>query len=229
MKEIYFDLETTGTNPVKDRIVELSAIIFIDNEEVKRLNLLINPEVDIPAQASQVHRITNEMVKDKKTFADIADKLYKLFEDAILIGYNSINFDTPLLINEFKRCGINFKPKDEIDVYQIWVNKEKTKKLNDAYKRFCLKDMDPEQSHRALYDVECTRQVFGSQKIVYNLWDNNELIKLSKPSTNKIKDGKFNFGKYKGKTIKEIKQEDRQYINWLLLSDIEDEVKTLLK
>jgi len=225
MTEIYYDLETTGTNVETDRIVQIAAIKMVDGIEKKRLNIILNPSTPIPTQASDVHRITDEMVKNRPTFKDVGMKLFRFFDGCILVGYNSINFDTPLLKNEFNRLGLTLDIPSEIDSYQIWNNMEKNKKLSDAYKRFCHREMDETQAHDALYDIEITMKVINSQKIVFNTYSKSELADISKPMNNKIVDGVMMFGKFKGKTIEWVKSNEQQYVTWLLNSDIDEKIK----
>ena len=115
---VFFDLETTGTNILRDRIVEISAIkVYPDGERTEKTRRL-NPEMHIPEEATAVHHITDDMVAEEPTFRQVAKSLYEFFEDCDIAGFNSNKFDVPLLVEEFARVGINFDVTDRkfIDV-----------------------------------------------------------------------------------------------------------------
>ena len=109
---IVFDLETTGINVAKDRIVEICMIkVFPDGSETV-ITKRVNPEMQIPKEASDVHGITNEMVADLPTFKDLSNEIYQIVQDSDLAGYNSNRFDLPLLAEEFLRVGVDFDMKN---------------------------------------------------------------------------------------------------------------------
>ncbi|MDE6254716.1 MAG: 3'-5' exonuclease, partial [Muribaculaceae bacterium] len=132
---IFFDLETTGTNVVKDRIVELSYIkVYPDGREETK-SRRINPEMHIPEQATAVHHITDEDVKDEPTFRQVSKALLAIFDGCDIAGYNSNKFDVPLLIEEFARVGLNFdiSGRNFIDVQNIF-HKMEQRTLVAAYR-----------------------------------------------------------------------------------------------
>jgi len=136
MNKTYFDLETTGTNVNSDRIVQIGIKVVNNKECLFKQSLLINPGISIPKEASDVHGITDKHVKNALPFSSVAKELKPYFEDNIIIGFNILKFDLPLLYNEFERCGIsvNFSKKI-IDVYKI-ETKASPKTLGATYKIF---------------------------------------------------------------------------------------------
>jgi len=155
---ITFDLETTGTNVNKDKIVQIAAIKLFPDGSVEQKNTLINPEIPIPKEASDVHGITDEMVANKPTFKQIAVSLKAWFKDCDLSGFNQDKFDIPLLCAEFELIGIEFLDWDfnSIDVLSLY-RKLYPNKLTDIYKRLFGFDFDG--AHDALNDVLASNEV----------------------------------------------------------------------
>jgi DNA polymerase III subunit epsilon len=163
----FFDLETTGTDIGKDRIVEIAIVKIQPDGQVtmmpaqsgKEHRVLVNPGVPIPIEASLVHGIYDADVKDAPTFADLAPKLFKFLFECDLGGFNSNRFDIPLLAEEFLRAGIDFsiEGRNLIDVQVIFHMMEQ-RNLKAAYKFFCGKDLD--DAHEALPDTLATLEVF---------------------------------------------------------------------
>lgn len=120
---IFFDLETTGVNVTKDRIVELSYIKIYPNGKEEERTIRLNPEMPIPPQATAVHHITDEDVKDKPTFKTIAKDLERVFEGSDIAGFNSNKFDVPLLSEEFYRAGVQFdvSKRKMVDIQTIFI------------------------------------------------------------------------------------------------------------
>lgn len=164
---VFFDLETTGTDIGKDRIVELAVVKVMPDGQVsmwpaqrgKEHRLLINPTIPIPIEASLVHGIYDSDVKDAPTFKDLAPKLFKFLFDCDLGGFNSNRFDIPLLAEEFLRAEIDFsiEGRNLIDVQVIFHLMEQ-RNLKAAYKFYCQKDL--EDAHEALPDTLATIEVF---------------------------------------------------------------------
>ncbi len=152
---IVFDLETTGLAIGKDRIVEIGALIVKPDGTTEKIQQYINPEIEIPKEASDVHGITNQMVEEQPTFGAIAESLYRIFKDCDLAGYNSNKFDIPFLVAEFKRVGIDFDVSNValIDACYIFRTREK-RDLTNAYAFYCNKKL--ENSHSAVADLEAT-------------------------------------------------------------------------
>ena len=121
---VSFDLETTGLDTKKDRIVEFGATVFNAGEAASRGHILINPEMQIAEEARKVHKISNKMVADSKTFSQVASRVIKKFESTpLLVGYNCIRFDAPMLDSEMERAGLDWRmPMDRILDVMTWVN-----------------------------------------------------------------------------------------------------------
>lgn len=232
---IVFDLETTGVDVVKDRIVQIAVRkINIDGTEETK-SVLINPTIPIPKAASDVHGILDADIKNAPTFSQIATSMLKYFNGSDLIGFNSDQFDIPLLSEEFNRCGLFFPQEgtEYLDVMKIerMVNSHK---LTDTYKRYIGEELDG--AHDAMNDVNGTWEVLKKQIEIYNLPNNISEItekynngKIPVDVAGKIyqEDNKYywSFGKNKGNHV----TEDIGYCNWVLKSDFPSESKSKLK
>ena len=236
---IFFDLETTGTNIIQDRIVEISFIkVYPDGSEEKKCRR-INPGIPIPAAATAVHHITDEDVKNEPTFRQIAKSLYEIFEGCDIAGYNSNKFDVPLLIEEFARCGLNFNISGRffVDVQNIFHKKEQ-RNLAAAYRFYCGAEMD--NPHSATCDIDATYQVLLGQLKRYPDLENNveALAKFSKIGNNIDLAGRiiedenhepiFNFGKHKGKKVKDVFLKEPSFFAWMLQGDFPKDTKDVV-
>jgi DNA polymerase-3 subunit epsilon len=226
----FIDLETTGVNLSTDRIVEIAIIKLMPDQSRQVKRKLINPEMPIPAQTSDIHGITNEMVKDAPTFKQAANEIKQYLENADLGGYNSNRFDIPMLMEEFLRAGMEIDLSDRrmIDVQHIFYTME-PRTLTAAYKFYCQKDLV--NAHSAEADVIATIDVLEAQVEKYNqLGDTIDSI-LGVIGEEKIVDyarrfsfdekGQevFNFGKYKGKSVSEVLKAEPQYYDWMMRGD----------
>lgn len=236
---IFFDLETTGTNILKDRIVEISAIkVWPDgHEDVK--NRRVNPGCHIPAEATAIHHITDDDVKDCPTFGQIAKSLHIFFEDSDIAGFNSNKFDVPLLIEEFARQGIPFNVNDRkfIDVQNIF-HKMEQRTLVAAYRFYCGKNL--EEAHSALADTRATLEVLKSQLDRYSELENDveKLSDFSRQGRNVDLAGRiilndkdepiFNFGKHKGKRVIDILRTEPSFFSWMMQGDFPRNTKDVL-
>lgn len=158
---VIFDLETTGLDLVKDRIIQLSYIKVYPNDKEERGNELINPEMRIPELITQLTGISNEDVKDKPTFKQLAKKIEGVFQGSDIAGFNSNYFDIPLLAEEFLRAGIDFDFSKAclIDACTIFKKMER-RNLASAYKFYCGRKMEDDfEAHRADQDTEATYRV----------------------------------------------------------------------
>ncbi len=166
---VIFDLETTGLDLVKDRVIQISYIkVFPDGRE-ERGNHLINPEKMIPQLVEDLTGIKNEDVKDKPTFKQMAQQLYQIFSGSDIAGYNSNHFDVPLLAEEFLRAGVDFDFSKcrLIDVQTIY-HKMERRNLAAAYKFYCGRKMEDDfTAHRADEDTEATYRVLQGQLDMY--------------------------------------------------------------
>jgi DNA polymerase III subunit epsilon len=163
---VFFDLETTGTNTGKDRTVSLYLSKVVDGSVIDTYSALVNPCMAIPKEASDVHHITDEMVKDKPAFKDIAENVYNFLSGCDVAGFNIIAFDVPMLCEEFATCGINWPAPDvaKIDACSIFRLKE-ARTLTAAMKFYCNEEM--EGAHDAGNDVNATIKVFFAQMRQY--------------------------------------------------------------
>ena len=167
---VVFDLETTGLDLVKDRIIQLSYIKVYPNGLEERGDEIINPGKAIPEVVEQLTGITNEQVKDKPTFKDLAPKLSQVFGGSDIAGFNSNHFDVPLLAEEFLRAGVNFDFSKcrLIDVQSIY-HKMERRNLAAAYKFYCGRNMEDDfEAHRADQDTEATYRVLMGQLDMYS-------------------------------------------------------------
>lgn len=237
---IFFDLETTGLDIAKDRIVELCYIRVEPNGNEEARSMRINPEMHIPEAASSVHGITDDDVKDCPTFADVAPQLAATFEGCDLAGFNSNRFDLPLLAEEFMKAGVNIDLShvQAIDVQNIYHKLEK-RTLAAAYKFYCGRDL--ENAHSALADTQATYEVLQAQLDHYPNDLQNDvdfLAEFSRMNRNIDFAGRFvydesgkeliNFGKYKGKAIKDVLSRNPGYYSWIMQGDFTLNTKQVL-
>lgn len=236
---IFFDLETTGTNVTHDRIVEISYIkVFPDGHEEKKSRRL-NPEMPIPAASTAVHHITDDDVKGEPTFRQIAKSLLEIFNGCDIAGYNSNKFDVPVLMEEFGRCGINFDIAGRrfIDVQNIF-HKMEQRTLVAAYKFYCGAEL--EGAHSALADTQATYEVLLGQLKKYSDLQNDVdfLAKFSSIGKNVdlaarivLDDNDvpvFNFGKHKGKRVKDVLRREPSFFDWVMQGDFPKNTKDVL-
>lgn len=167
---VIFDLETTGLDLVRDRIIQISYIkVGIDGSE-KRGDHIINPGIMIPKEVEELTGITNEVVKDKPNFKMLAQSLCNEFEGCDFAGFNSNRFDIPMLAEEFLRVGINFDfSKCRMIDAQVIFHKMEKRNLAAAYKFYCGRKMEEDfEAHRADQDTEATYRVLQGQLDMYN-------------------------------------------------------------
>lgn len=162
----FIDLETTGTDKEESRIVEISVLIVYPDGSEETKTRLINPGIPIPPEATAVHGIDDEKVKDAPLFRSVAKGLHELIEGCDIAGFNSNQFDCPLLFNEFARAGIVWKYRHNrlIDVRTIWVRKE-PRDLAAAYQYYCGATL--EGAHGAEADIRATKEIFMAQLAMY--------------------------------------------------------------
>lgn len=236
---IFFDLETTGTDISKDRIVEICYIkVSPDGKEVEYTKR-INPGMHIPEGASAVHGIYDEDVKDCPMFKDVAREIANEFEGCDVAGFNSNRFDLPLLAEEFLRAqvDIDLSRMRAIDV-QVLYHRREPRTLSAAYKFYCGKVL--EDAHSALADTRATYEVLKSQLDFYDDLE-NDMEALSKESsfTNNVdfagrfiydENGRevFNFGKYKGMPVDAVLDRDPGYYGWMMNGEFPLNTKQVL-
>ncbi|PKR80383.1 DNA polymerase III subunit epsilon [Brumimicrobium salinarum] len=237
-----FDIESTGLDVSKDRIVELSMLKINTNGEEKKLTLRVNPEIEISKESTEIHGISNEDVKDEPTFKALADQISTFIGDADLAGFNSNKFDIPMLAEEFLRVNHPFdlSKRKFVDVQNIF-HKMEQRTLVAAYKFYCNKDLV--DAHSAEADVIATYEVLKAQVERYEDLENNVNFLADFSTQNKFKiidfagrlaendEGKaiYNFGKHKGKTIEEVDQKEPGYYGWMMNGNFPRYTKAVLK
>ena len=235
----FFDLETTGINITNDRIVEIGILKIFPDGKTKEINKLVNPEMTIPKEVSDIHGITNDRVDSMPTFKQISKEIYSFIKDSDLAGFNSDRFDIPLLVEEFLRAEIdfNFKKMLTIDVQTIF-HKMEQRTLSAALKFYCKSEN--EKAHSAMNDTRATYDVLMAQLEKYsdlepNVKFLNEFSSRKKSADyagfiifNDIEKECFGFGKYKGKEVEEVLKQDPGYFGWVLKSDFPRFTKKIL-
>ena len=227
---VFFDLETTGVDTAKDRIVEISMVkVMPDGDEITRTRL-INPQMHIPEQATAIHGITDEDVKNEPTFAQIAKSLAQFIEGCDFGGFNSNRFDLPMLVEEFLRAGVDvdFKKRKFVDVQNIF-HKMEQRTLVAAYKFYCDKELT--DAHSAEADTKATYEVLMAlldrypelQNDVAALADFSERGQTAdfagRIGFNDKQEEVFNFGKYKGRRVEDVFREEPSYYAWMMNGD----------
>ncbi|CAK7083145.1 exonuclease domain-containing protein [Parabacteroides sp. APC149_11_2_Y6] len=236
---IFFDLETTGINIVKDRIIEISFLKVHPNGKEECKTRRINPGMPIPPESTAIHGITDEDVKDCPTFKEIAKSLAVQIEGCDLAGYNSNRFDIPLLAEEFLRAGvdIDLNKRKFVDVQTIF-HKMEQRTLSAAYKFYCDKSL--ENAHTAEADTIATYEVLKAQLDRYPDLQNdiNYLSQYSSFNNNVDFAGRMvyndkgeeviNFGKYKGQLVADVLKNDPGYYSWIINGDFPLNTKKML-
>lgn len=238
---VFFDLETTGTNIQNDRIVELSVIKFFPDREKEIKTRRINPEMPIPAEATEIHGISDADVAECPTFKSVSKNLFIYLENCDLAGYNIARFDIPVLTKEFSRAGLDFSISGRrvIDPYVIFCQKE-PRTLAGAFQFFCGKEL--EGAHGAEADTLATIEVFNGQlqkypDLPHDLDQLNEFCDQKDP--NAIDEGgKFKwqgeqavvaFGQNSGAQLKNIAVENPGFLKWMIRMDFPDDAKDIAK
>jgi len=238
---VFFDLETTGVQVAKDRIVEIAILKVFTNGNKESKTWLVNPTIPIPAETTAIHGITDEKVANEPTFKELAPEISKLIHNCDLAGYNSNKFDIPLLAEEFLRAEVDFdmSGRKAVDVQNIF-HKLEQRTLVAAYKFYCDKDLT--NAHSAKADTTATYEVLLSQLDKYEELENdvNFLSDFSE------RGGKFadmagfvrynekgeevlSFGKYRGVTLKQIWNENPGYFSWINQADFPLYTKNVMR
>jgi len=226
----FFDLETTGIEVAKDRIVEISILKVFPNGNKESKTWLVNPEMVIPPNVIAVHGITNEKVANEPTFKELASQIYTMIKDSDLAGFNSDRFDIPLLAEELLRAGVDFDMKSRVSVdVQTIFHKMEERTLSAALKFYCGKSL--ENAHSAAADTMATYEILMAQLERYPELE-NDMKSLAEFTTRKKtadfagfigydKDGDeiFSFGKHKGVKVDKVLEEEPGYFGWLQNAD----------
>ncbi len=223
------DLETTGTKLSTDRIVEIAVIKILPDGRRLVKRKLLNPEMPIPPTATEIHGITDEMVKDAPTFKQVANEIRQFIDDSDLAGYNSNRFDIPLLAEEFLRVSLDFDFLNRrlIDVQKIFHTMEQ-RTLTAAYKFYC--DGVMEQAHSAECDANATWEVLKSQVQRYpqlgvtvdsilKCIGEEDVVDFARRMVMENGREVFNFGKHKGRAVTEVLKAEPQYYDWMMKGD----------
>ena len=248
---VFFDLETTGTDICKDRIVEYSLLkVMPDGEEILRTRR-INPTIPIPLETSLIHKIYDEDVKDCVTFKQVARDVEQFLKGCDLGGYNLLRFDIPLLAEEFLRCDIDFDidSRNVVDACRIFHQMEQ-RTLSAAYRYYC--DRKLENAHSAEADTVATYHILMAQLDRYQNIPlevaegveefpvQNDMEQLHKFTVQKTADlaGRiiynnagqevFNFGKHKNVPVEEVLQKEPGYYDWMMKGDFPLQTKKVL-
>ncbi len=235
----FFDIESTGVDYVKDRIIDLCVIIAYPDGSEKTHTYRFNPEMPIPHEASMVHGIYDEDVITSPTFKEKATELFDVLNPCDLAGFNSNKFDVPMLLEEFIRAGLSFSIDDRslVDVHKIYVAYEK-RTLEAAYKFYCNKSL--ENAHNAEADTRATYDVLlgqlsryddlpGDVHALHQLSNEERIVDSGRRFVYQNGVPVFNFGKYKGTTIEEVLKRDPGYYNWMMQGDFALHTKQKLK
>nr|MBA2761883.1 3'-5' exonuclease [Segetibacter sp.] len=225
----FIDLETTGTNLATDRIVEIAIVkVGLDGaRQAKRK--LINPQLPIPKGASDVHGITNEMVRDAPVFKQVANEIKQFIDHCDIGGYNSNRFDVPLLVEEFLRAGLEFTVDGRklIDVQRVFHMMEQ-RTLSAAYKFYCEKSL--EGAHSAEIDASATWEILQAQierypqigvtlEAICSFCGEDDVVDFARRFIKVDCREVFNFGKHKGKCVEEVLKTEPQYYDWMMKGD----------
>lgn len=228
---IVFDLETTGTSLTRDRIVEISILKVSPDGLKESKTRRINPEMPIPAEATAVHGISDDDVRDCPTFSQVARGLYEWIKGCDIIGFNSNRFDVPILVEEFLRAGIetDFHSRHLVDVQTIF-HKMEPRTLSAGYKFYCGKTLD--NAHSAEADTLATYEILLAQLERYSDELDGSMSSLASFSRHNnfvdyagtlVYDEQgietINFGKYKGKHLIEVLEKDPGYYSWIISAD----------
>ena len=225
----FIDLETTGVNLASDRIVEI-AIVKISpdgSRQVKRK--LINPQIPIPKSSSDIHGISDEMVKDAPSFKQVANEFKQFSENSDLAGYNSNRFDLPMLMEEFLRAGLEFDITDRklLDVQRIYHMME-PRTLSAALRFYCEKNL--ENAHSAEADAAATLDILQAQvekyqqlgstvESIIQFTGEEEIVDFARRFIMENGIEIFNFGKHKGRPVADVLKLEPQYYDWMMKGD----------
>lgn len=228
-----FDIESTGVDTMKDRIVELAMVKWRNRRIIDEFSLQINPQMPIPVAATEIHKITDENVKDCPIFKDIAGMVHAFILDCDLSGFNIMGFDVPMLYNEFERAGIawDYKKHEYIDVFRAYKSVYPDN-LMGAYKRLFGEEFDA--AHSATADIKAARRILDILQIAKTREEFTRLSNYDSPLLDlnrkfAYKDGEIiiNFGnKCKG----ELASKNHEYVKWMLeKGDFSSDVKLICK
>lgn len=226
----FFDLETTGIDVAKDRIVEIAVFKVYPNGNKESKTWLVNPTIPIPPQSTAIHGISNEKVANEPTFVELASQVYNMIKDSDLAGYNSDRFDIPLLAEELLRAGVDFDMKNRVSVdVQTIFHKKEERTLSAALKFYCNQTL--ENAHTAEADTMATYEILKAQLDRYEDLPNDMKTLSEFTSRKKAVDfagfialndkGQeiFTFGKNKNQLVEEVLEKEPGYYGWIQGAD----------
>ena len=241
---VFFDLESTGPDPATDRIVQYAfvKITEIDGTEIRseQLSELVNPGIHIPIEASGVHGIADDMIKDMPAFDQHVNSIAAFVNGCDYAGFNIIRYDLPLLRAEFKRCGRQLPEGKIVDSLAIFYRKE-PRDLQAAHKYYCGQEFS--DAHDAIIDTKATVNVFMGQLKMYQdlrVMNVSGLHEFCNQKDDRYVDSErkfywrdgeatFTFGKYCNVTLKEVAKHHSDYLRWFLRNDLSDEIKNIFQ
>ncbi|MBQ6136337.1 MAG: 3'-5' exonuclease [Kiritimatiellae bacterium] len=238
---IVFDIESTGLSPRRDRIVELAAVkLMPDGSEVEKCWLL-NPTVPIPKETSDIHGITDDIVRDCPTFADAAAEIFEFFEGCDLSGFNADRYDIPCLEEEFARVGMNFasSSRRHVDEHRRYHRRE-PRDLSAAVQFYLGRDHAG--AHGAEADAKATLEVLKAQMERYpglpqttaamdEYLVPHDPLNADRMGMLRWRDGELcvNFGKKKGVPLKKLWLDEPNFLRWIVKGDFDAEVRMIVK
>lgn len=223
----FIDIEATGSNVCADRIVEIAIVKFLPDGNKTTKRRLINPQMPIAANITDIHGITDDMVKDAPTFKQVANEIKQSLDGCDIACYNAFRLDIPILMEEFLRAEVEFdlKGRKFVDVQKIFHQMEQ-RTLSAAYRFYCNKSL--ENAHSAEVDASATAEILDAQLERYPQLGNtvdsilkvvgeDQIIDLARRFAYDDKGQEvFNFGKHKGKPIKDVLKAEPQYYDWMM-------------
>ncbi|PIV50603.1 DNA polymerase III subunit epsilon [Candidatus Falkowbacteria bacterium CG_4_9_14_3_um_filter_36_9] len=238
---IIFNLETTGLEISKDKIIEIAYVKIWPNGKIKKGDILLNPEIKISKEITEINGIKNKDLSDKPKFMDLAQELWEIFNNSCYGGYNIIDFYLPLLRREFIRVGMDFDyTTAKIFDSKIIYHYMEPPILSAAYKFYCQKEYADD--HKAILDVQAAIKILEKQLKIYKEVRDWEFIKKINSDDRNIKlldirrkiiwnngDAYFSFSKYKNMPLIKVAKTDPKFLKWILKSNFPDRIKHLVK
>ena len=234
----FIDLETTGVNPGIDRIIEIAIVKLLADGTRSVKRRLLNPGIPIPKSSSDIHGISDEMVKDAPTFKQLGQEFKQILDGCDFAGYNSNRFDIPLLMEEFLRAGIEFDMRHRklLDVQNIF-HKMEPRTLSAAYKFYCGKTL--EGAHSAEVDASATCEILEAQLGKYpelgssidsilKVIGEDQIVDFARRFVMENGTEVFNFGKFKGRPVSDVLRSEPQYYDWMMKGDFPQHTKQKL-
>jgi DNA polymerase III subunit epsilon len=233
------DLETTGVNPLTDRIVEIAILKVLPDQQVKKHNRRLNPGVPIPADATAIHGITDADVADAPPFEKVADKLLAYLAACDLCGFNLKRFDLQLLHNEFRRANRSFPIEgraliDPLQIFHFYERRDLAAAVNFYLGREHI------SAHTAGGDVDATAEILNAMLARYpDLGNDVETLNAKFQDGNAVDSAgfftrvagqiRFARGKYRGQPLDFVARTARDYLEWMLAKDFNEDTKAIAR